>query len=129
MFPLQPASLPVSFLSVTGRIRNAIKQCELINFTCAACCKGGENFFNLNSILFKRLMICNYKKEQITPTISANQIPAILIRLNQALLYKRAVIFCSIQPTHLIEVFSLIKYVYKSHSRWKAIIVSIATRK
>ena len=71
-------------------------------------------------------MICNYKKEQIKPAISANQIPAILIRLNQALLYKRAVIFCSIQPTHLIEVFSLIKYVYKSHSRWKAIIVSIA---
>ena len=27
-------------------------------------------------------MICNYNKEQITPTISANQIPAISIRLN-----------------------------------------------
>ena len=51
-------------------------------------------------------MICKYNKEQITPTISANQIPAISNRLNQALLYKRVVIFGLIQPTRLIEVFS-----------------------
>ena len=29
-------------------------------------------------------MICNYNKQQITPTISANQIPAVSIRLNHA---------------------------------------------
>ena len=81
---LQPASLPVSFLSVTRRRQ---KQCELIiiNFACAgysAYCKGGENLFKFSRILFKRLRICNYNKEQTTPKIYANQNHAILIQLN-----------------------------------------------
>ena len=81
---LQPASLPVSFLSVTRRRQ---KQCELIiiNFACAAYsayCKGAENLFKFSRILFKRLRICNYNKEQTTPKIYANQNHAILIQLN-----------------------------------------------
>lgn len=97
-FPAQLFNLPSTACFSTGLFSRCYKakrhdKKTMWAYKLCLCvyCKGGKDFFTFSRILFKCFMISNYNKDYTTPTISANQIPAIPIQLNQALQYKRAV--------------------------------------
>lgn len=126
MSPLQPASLPFFFLSGTRRLRNAIKkQCEPMKFAFAAYCKGGENFFNCSIVLFKRFMIGNRQHQQY--------LQIIFLRFRSDLIRHCSIkglwfsVNSALSPYK--SIFNNHKYFYKSRSRWKDIIVSLAMRR
>ena len=126
MSPLQPASLPFFFLSGTRRLRNAIKKtmwtyelrlCGILQRRC--------ELLQLSSILFKRFMIGNRQHQQY--------LQIIFLRFRSDLIRH-----CSIKGLWFSvnsplspyrSIFNNHKYFYKSHSRWKDTIVSLAMRR